>query len=316
MRPDVLRKPVIHVAVNILTAGDGRVLLAERTARQVAAGCWELPGGKIDAGETAAQAAARELEEEIGIRALSMQPWGNYSHDFRTQRVHLQFFRVQSWAGQPHGREGQRIAWVDPAAPQLAPILPSNERILRALGLPTACGVMRAVAGGGALASFAQVEQALAGGLRLLQLRAGGMAPDQRVALASRAAAIARRQGAHVLLVGSALEAQRAGASGIHSSAQELWRLCARPAVRLWTASCHDDADLARAAALGADAAVASPVLASAAHPGRAPFGWDGLRKLVAAAPFPVYAQGGMTPAHAARAAAAGARGIAMDIGT
>jgi len=315
MLPGALRKPTIHVAVNIITAHDGRVLLAERTARQVAAGHWELPGGKIDEGETAAQAAARELEEEIGIRALSMRPWGGYSHDFRTQRVQLQFFRVNAWAGQPHGREGQRLAWVDPAAPAVSPVLPSNERILRALGLPTACGIVDAAGGGGVLAPLARVERALAGGLRLLQLRTCGMVPGQRVALAARATALGRRHGARILLAGSALEAQQAGAGGIHSTAEQLQRLGARPPTGLWTVSCHDEADLLHAAALGADAALVSPVLASADHPGRVPLGWEGLRILAAAAPFPVYAQGGMTPAAAARAAAAGAHGIAMDLG-
>jgi 8-oxo-dGTP diphosphatase len=48
-----------------------RILLVRNTSRQVL----ELPGGWIDAGESAAQAAARELLEETGYTASDLQPW-------------------------------------------------------------------------------------------------------------------------------------------------------------------------------------------------------------------------------------------------
>ena len=65
-----MRSGVIEVAASIVSAPDGRVLMAERTPGQVSPGFWELPGGKIDAGESAEHAAIRELDVEIGIRAL------------------------------------------------------------------------------------------------------------------------------------------------------------------------------------------------------------------------------------------------------
>jgi 8-oxo-dGTP diphosphatase len=79
----------------------------------------------------------------------------------------------------------------------------------------------------------------------------------------------------------------------------------------LWLCSCHDEKDLARAIELGADAAVVSPVHKSAAHPDRAALGWDGLERLCARAPMPLYAQGGLEPAQLAAAQAVGAIGIA-----
>ena len=89
--------------------------MAERTPGQVSPGFWELPGGKIDAGESAEQAAIRELDEEIGIRALAVRPWIAYEHVFPLRRIRLHFFKVERWEGTPHGREGQRLAWIDPA---------------------------------------------------------------------------------------------------------------------------------------------------------------------------------------------------------
>lgn len=307
-----MRLPLVDVAVSVLRAPDGSVLLAERTAGQIAAGFWELPGGKIDPGETPVQAAARELNEEIGIQAQGLRPWIVYEHAFRTRRVRLHFFRVQGWQGQPHGREGQRLAWVDPAAPVLGPVLPSNERALLALALPSVYALSDSRAAGGLQPVLSQLQAALARGLRLILVREDAMSPDQRVTFARRIAGLAAPYGARVMLAGTALQAHRAGAVGVHSRACELRRMSARPDVRLWSASCHDAADLARAVDLGADFAVLSPVLPTASHPEQAALGWDGLQRLAAAAPIAVYAQGGMSPALVSQAQDAGAVGVAL----
>ncbi len=306
-----MQLPVVDVAVSIVQSPDGRVLLAERTARQVAAGFWELPGGKIDSGETAPEAARRELDEEIGIVPHELRPWAAYEHAFRTKRVRLHFFRVTGWDGNPQGREGQRLAWVDPASPSVAPVLPSNERVLAALGLPPLYAVAHASDYGGPEGFLARLPTLLAAGVRLLRLCEPAMAPDQRIAFARRVASAARPHGARVLLEGSALASRRAGVDGVHATQAELHRLDARPPVPLWSASCHDGADLARAVALGADMAVLSPVLACSQQPKRPLLGWEGFARLARASPIPVYAQGGLSPASLDHARAAGGAGIA-----
>jgi 8-oxo-dGTP diphosphatase len=48
---------------------DGQLLLAQRTSPPEFAGLWELPGGKVDLGETPEAALARELREELGVLA-------------------------------------------------------------------------------------------------------------------------------------------------------------------------------------------------------------------------------------------------------
>jgi len=302
---------LLEVAASIVRVPDGRVLMAERTAGQLSPGFWELPGGKIDPGESAQGAAIRELEEEIGIRALSITPWISYEHPFRLRRIRVHFFKVDKWEGSPHGREGQRLAWIDASSPAVAPILPSVERVLDALGLPPLYAVYRSVDYGGVSAMLQHVTVGARQGLRMVQLRANDFSPDQRVALARRVNAIVAPSGGRVFLVGSAIEARRAGITGLHSPAAELRRLHSRPAVKLWLCSCHDEADLARAIELGADAAVVSPVLKSAAHSGRAPLGWDGLSRLCARASLPLFAEGGIDASHYRAAQGAGAIGIA-----
>jgi len=60
----VTRALVVGAAV----VRDGRLLAARRTTPPAAAGRWELPGGKVDRGETPDAALVRELAEELGCR--------------------------------------------------------------------------------------------------------------------------------------------------------------------------------------------------------------------------------------------------------
>jgi len=59
------------MAVQIVVAGalisDGALLVAQRARPPELAGLWELPGGKVAAGESDAEALVRELREELGV---------------------------------------------------------------------------------------------------------------------------------------------------------------------------------------------------------------------------------------------------------
>ncbi len=60
-----------HVAAGILRDADGRILITERLCDGPFDGLWEFPGGKIGDDETALEALARELAEELGIEITS-----------------------------------------------------------------------------------------------------------------------------------------------------------------------------------------------------------------------------------------------------
>ena len=314
-RLPLLGRSVVDVAVGVLRAPDGRVLVTERKPGKDAAGFWELPGGQVDPGESPVQAAARELLEEVGVQAHELSPWRVYEHDFPAKRVRLHWFHVRRWSGEPKGREGQRLAWVDPARPEVGPLLPSNELAFATLALPELVGVARVNHAPGAPEKLlASIPSLAADGLRLLIVRALDLAPGQRVQLTRRLRQLRRGTGLRLLLSGTALEARQAGACGLHSSAAALAGLIERPPTRLWAVSAHNARDLERASALGADFVLLSPVLPTDAHPGEEALGWDGLQALVAASPLPVYAQGGLVPGDVGAARAAGALGVAVDV--
>ena len=72
---------VIKVVGAAIEDGAGRVLLCRRPPTRVGArGMWEFPGGKIEPGESAEGALAREIDEELGraieVGALIARGWG------------------------------------------------------------------------------------------------------------------------------------------------------------------------------------------------------------------------------------------------
>ncbi|MGW0561976.1 (deoxy)nucleoside triphosphate pyrophosphohydrolase [Streptomyces sp. NPDC003016] len=57
------------VVVGAAVFHEGRLLAARRSAPPELAGGWELPGGKVEPGESPERALVRELREELGVEA-------------------------------------------------------------------------------------------------------------------------------------------------------------------------------------------------------------------------------------------------------
>lgn len=57
---------VIHVAAAVFFA-EGLILTCRRAAHKESAGKWEFPGGKVEPGESSAEALIREIREELGL---------------------------------------------------------------------------------------------------------------------------------------------------------------------------------------------------------------------------------------------------------
>jgi 8-oxo-dGTP diphosphatase len=120
----------IDVAVGVLIDGEGRFLMTSRPTGKVYADHWEFPGGKLESGETVAQALRRELNEELGIDIGQAHPWQVEMVDYPHALVRLHFCKVYEWAGEFEMREGQAMAW-EQLPVQVRPVLPGTIPVLR-----------------------------------------------------------------------------------------------------------------------------------------------------------------------------------------
>lgn len=301
----------IEVAAAVILREDGRFLLGQRPAGKVYAGYWEFPGGKVEAGEAPLAALTRELQEELGITVRAAHPWLTRDYDYAHAAVRLRFFRVREWSGELHGREQQRFSWQLPHAVSVDPLLPANAPILRALRLPPVYGITHAQ-DLGVPEFMRRLEHALAGGLRLVQVREKGMTREALHKFAADVTAVVHAHGARVLVNGNAELARAVGADGVHLTAAQLVQTRERPAFDLVGASCHDASDIARARDLGVDLAVLGPVAPTPTHPGAPGIGWERVAALVKDCPLPIYALGGLKSGDLETAWRGGAHGISM----
>lgn len=299
-----------QVAVAVLTRADGAFLLASRPPGKPYAGYWEFPGGKVEPGETVHAALLRELHEELGIEVIHATPWITRYFDYPHAHVTLSFFRVGSWHGEPHAKEGQTLAWQTPGTINVAPVLPANHPVFAALTLPAVYGITQA--GSDPAAFMPRLDKALEGGLKLIQVREKSMPATTLEAFAGAVLARARHHNARVLVNADVALAQRIGAHGVQLSATQLGEFDSRPDLPLVAASCHNAAELDRAEALGCDFALLSPVLTTPSHPDAPALGWDNFAALCTGRTLPIYALGGLGSADLDRARQHGAHGVAL----
>lgn len=100
----------VHVAVGVIVS-NGEFFLTKRLEHVHQGGKWEFPGGKVEVGESVAQALHRELQEEIAIDVLSCTPLLEISHDYGDKEVKLDVYLVDNFQGEPTAQEGQQQNW-------------------------------------------------------------------------------------------------------------------------------------------------------------------------------------------------------------
>jgi 8-oxo-dGTP diphosphatase len=105
--------PALRLVAAALIVRGGEVLIGQRRPDQPMALLWEFPGGKIEAGESAEQALARELDEELGIHATIGPRVTRVRHNYRHGgAVDLQFFAVHDFEGEIQSRIYHQVRWV------------------------------------------------------------------------------------------------------------------------------------------------------------------------------------------------------------
>ena len=104
----------IHVVAAIIWQSHNRdrLLISRRQKGKHLEGYWELPGGKIEAGESCQQALYRELKEEVDIVPLKTNWFDQTYCEYEDKNVLLDVWEVSSFKGHVVAREGQSVRWV------------------------------------------------------------------------------------------------------------------------------------------------------------------------------------------------------------
>jgi len=81
---------LIHAAGGIVSDGNGDILMIHRL------GCWDFPKGKVEAGEDWPTAALREVEEETGLRNITLaEPLQNTYHTYQLRGIPI--LKITHW---------------------------------------------------------------------------------------------------------------------------------------------------------------------------------------------------------------------------
>jgi 8-oxo-dGTP diphosphatase len=126
--------PALRFVAAGLIVRDGEILICQRRADQPMALQWEFPGGKLEPGETAEQALARELDEELGIEAQVGQRVTRIRHNYRHGgAVDLQFFVVPSFKRELENKIFHQFRWVKLEELPQYDFLPADRNLIRDL---------------------------------------------------------------------------------------------------------------------------------------------------------------------------------------
>jgi 8-oxo-dGTP diphosphatase len=123
--------------VAALLSDAGRVLVQRRPPGKARADLWEFPGGKLEPGESAEDALARECREELGVEVeVGAELWAA-DHRYEDLEVHVALHRCRVLAGTPRGLETQELRWVAPAELTELPFVGADAPLLPLLAAGT-----------------------------------------------------------------------------------------------------------------------------------------------------------------------------------
>lgn len=114
-------------------ATNSRLLIAQRMPNDMLGGLWELPGGKVEAGETFECALHRELREELSIEVKILEPLMTIKHTYTRFHMTLHVFHCRHIAGEPRAIECAYWTWALPDELENYTFPAADRKILAAL---------------------------------------------------------------------------------------------------------------------------------------------------------------------------------------
>ena len=109
----------------------GRFMICQRPAHKARGLLWEFVGGKVEAGETKAQALIRECREELAVTVAVGDVFMEVIHEYPDITIHLTLFNATIADGVPQKLEHNDIRWISPNEIPNYAFCPADEEILR-----------------------------------------------------------------------------------------------------------------------------------------------------------------------------------------
>lgn len=112
---------------------EGKLLLCRRPMHKARGGLWEFPGGKLEPGETSAQALERELREELGIEVRAGRTLARTVHAYPEITVSLELLSAQIVSGNPRLLEHTELRWAAKEEAARIALCPADKTLLSQL---------------------------------------------------------------------------------------------------------------------------------------------------------------------------------------
>ena len=107
-----------------------KFMICQRPAHKARGLLWEFVGGKVEPGETKAQALIRECAEELAITLSVGEVFMDVVHAYPDITVHLTLFHATIASGTPQKLEHNDIQWITPAQIPNYAFCPADKEIL------------------------------------------------------------------------------------------------------------------------------------------------------------------------------------------
>lgn len=306
-----------QVLIGIVLSRDRqRVLIARRPDDVHQGGRWEFPGGKQREGESAENALARELKEEMNIDVLTSRRIRRFNYDYPDCNLTIDARVIEEWSGNIKSGENREMEWIEVAELGNVDFPSANPEIIRAFQLPEIYFITPDLDHYDHT-FIDRIENLVKKGVQLLRFRSTNLGGEKRFDYAKKVLKLCKKHGCRFIYDGSPEEVEGLGADGLHMNSRWLLKTGERPLCRdlYVAASCHNDVDIRRASAIDADFCVLAPVKYTTSHNDSRPLGWKEFSRLAKLSDIPVYALGGMRTEDLPEARLHQAHGLAMISG-
>ena len=121
--------------VAALVVEDGKFMICQRPAHKARGLLWEFVGGKVEKGETKAEALVRECREELGVTVAPGAVYMEVDHVYPDITIHLTLFRAAIVSGRPQKLEHADIRFISPVDIPRYAFCPADAAILERIVL-------------------------------------------------------------------------------------------------------------------------------------------------------------------------------------